>query len=428
MNLLQGKLANQKETDAFLPKLSSCISSTLQKPLLDPLIVINACHTLSLSLPDDTVLPILQSLGMDNKQAKTQLADLRLLFTKESLTSRLQIELGEQYGAPVARTPVGGNTQVVEQLYPLGVLLHIAAGNMDGLPVFSVIEGLLSGNINLLKLPSVDGGLSVMLLLKLCEIEPALAEYIYVFELSSTDIDSIHFLVSLANAVVVWGGDDAIQALRKAIPANTKIIEWGHKLSFAYVTKDGMTPENLAGLAHNICATRQLLCSSCQGIYIDTSSWQELHTFGRLFLPVLEKTAADFPPLPIASKAQNTLQLYSQNLENIFNNTSSILQGKQASLVLQKDQKLTLSLQNNTPWVKRLPRQQIIPKLYPYKGYLQTAALLCGSHEYDALRNKLWRAGIVRITDGFTMSHTYCGGAHDGEYPLRRYMRTVSSQ
>ena len=42
---------------------------------------------------------------------------------------------------------------------PLGVLLHIAAGNADGLPAFSVAEGLATGNINILKLPQADNGL-----------------------------------------------------------------------------------------------------------------------------------------------------------------------------------------------------------------------------------------------------------------------------
>lgn len=46
-------------------------------------------------------------------------------------------------------------------ILPLGTLLHITAGNMEGLPVFSIVEGLLTGNVNILKLPGNDGGLSM---------------------------------------------------------------------------------------------------------------------------------------------------------------------------------------------------------------------------------------------------------------------------
>ena len=38
----------------------------------------------------------------------------------------------------------------------------------------------------------------------------------------------------------------------------------------------------------------------------------------------------------------------------------------------------------------------------------------------------LARAGVDRIMRAGHMSVTFCGEAHDGEYPLRRYMRVVN--
>ena len=54
--------------------------------------------------------------------------------------------------------PPYGLEEIREETRPLGVLLHIAAGNAEGLPFFSVVEGLLAGNINILKLPGMDDG------------------------------------------------------------------------------------------------------------------------------------------------------------------------------------------------------------------------------------------------------------------------------
>lgn len=428
MNLIQGELLNSSQTRAMLPKLGGFIAHTLQKPLLPPKLVIDACDALAAALPDAAVLPILQGLGVAPAQAKTQLANLRLMFSPEYLTRRLETELGPLYGRPANTRPFGLNATVTEQIYPLGVLLHIAAGNMDGLPVFSVIEGLLSGNINLLKLPAVDGGLSLMILQKLCAIQPLLTEYIYVFELSSKELDSIQTLANLANAIVVWGGDDAVQALRNAAPPNVKIIEWGHKISFAYITKQGITNKNLLGLAHHICATQQLLCSSCQGVYINTRSRGDLFNFSRQFLPLLESVAQGYPAAPLSATAQNTLQLYTRRLENALHPDAAILRSGPVSITIEQNSSLTASLQFGNLWVKALPQEEIIPQLHPHKGHLQTAALLCGAKEYTLLRNTLWRAGIVRISGGEEMSGTYCGGAHDGEFPLRRYTRLVSAQ
>jgi hypothetical protein len=93
---------------------------------------------------------------------------------------------------------------VSEQILPLGVLLYIAAGNAAGLPVFIVIEELLTGNINILKLPQGGDPIFRKLLLELRAIQPALADYIYVFDDSSKDIEAMKRLVNVADAAVVW--------------------------------------------------------------------------------------------------------------------------------------------------------------------------------------------------------------------------------
>lgn len=91
--------------------------------------------------------------------------------------------------------------------YPLGVLLHVGAGNMEGLPAYSAVEGLLAGNINLLKLPENDNGISSFLLRRLAAIEPRLRPYLYVFRISSADQAAMKRLAGLADGIAVWGGD-----------------------------------------------------------------------------------------------------------------------------------------------------------------------------------------------------------------------------
>lgn len=204
--------------------------------------------------------------------------------------------------------------------------MHIAAGNADSLPVFSVLEGLLTGNINILKLPEIDGGLSVMLLQELVCVEPALSDYIYVFDYSSKDVASIDKLIQVADGVVIWGGDEAVSALRSMVPPNRKLIEWGHRSSFAYVGKPYPDPNELMGLAHHICWTNQLLCSSCQGIFIDTEQMEDVYKFCEMFLPVLEMVRGrQKSVLDIGTQAQVTLQLYNESLETIINKKKIIV-------------------------------------------------------------------------------------------------------
>ena len=68
---------------------------------------------------------------------------------------------------------------------------------------------------------------------QLVELEPRLKPYIYVIDVSSKNKEIISKLVEMVNAVVVWGSDEAISAIRQFAPPYLPIIEWGHRLSFA---------------------------------------------------------------------------------------------------------------------------------------------------------------------------------------------------
>lgn len=78
--------------------------------------------------------------------------------------------------------------------------------------------------------------MSLALLKLLTDIKPDLAPYLYVFSIPSADRTSLEVLASLADGIVTWGGDEAVRAARSMAPAGCKLIEWSHRLSFAYVS------------------------------------------------------------------------------------------------------------------------------------------------------------------------------------------------
>ena len=426
MNLVGGEVLETRECEAVLDNVEQRILETLSKGRLHPETVIAACDKLVASMDVTKYLTAMAELGIDEALGKQYIEEARQLFCADSLRHRLRVELGDsQLDAKTIYPPYKDYT-VTEQVLPLGVLLHIAAGNADGLPAFSVLEGLLTGNINILKLPSVDGGLSIRLLLELIEVEPALADYIYVFDYSSKDIVHMRQLIEAADAVVIWGGKEAVSALRMLVPPHVRLIEWGHKISFAYVTKQGMTEDGLRGLAMNMAVTGQLLCSSLQGIYFDTEDEQDVHTFCRRFLPILDDVLRqNSKSLGIGIRSQISLKLYNEELEGIYKN-SKVFKGEYGSVIAYTDSQLETAIQFGNTWVRPLPQERLREVLHPYKNFLQTAALLCGDSEREQLCTALFQTGVVRICPGEIMSTTYAGAPHDGEYPLRRYTKIVS--
>lgn len=422
MNLIDGKIYETDACNEILEDLDNRVVQSLAKGTLDPNTVIDACDRLVANLDETMYLDAMQELGIDESLGRSYLMEARQMFSGAALRHRIKAELGENYG----KSPPFMKNDVTEKIAPLGVLLHIAAGNADGLPAFSVLEGLLAGNINILKLPAAEGGISIRLLLELIRIEPALTEYIYVFDYSSKDIIHIDKLIDVADAVVVWGGIEAVSAFRTLIPPNIKLIEWGHKISFGYVTKAGISDVNLVGLARNITETGQLLCSSCQGIFLDTDDFGEVNAFCERFLPLLESTVSEKAKLlGIGVKSQTALLLYCSELETIYND-NKIFRGQNCSLTAVNNRVLEPSIQFGNLWVKPLPKSELLRSVRPYKNYLQTVGLCCGDEEKTELCELLSKTGVVHICPGDRMSTTYPGAAHDGEYPLRRYTKVVS--
>ena len=424
MILANGTLYETSMQDELLKGLEAKLNATLAGPALDPETVIAAIDALSRKAEAGVFDARIASLQIDGAEAYRDLA-VRLL-RRDYLEFKLRTELGPDFRPDAVSEPPEGLAPLRSLTRPLGVLLHIAAGNADGLPAFSVAEGLLTGNVNLLKLPQADSGLSLEIIRVLLEIEPRLADYIYVFDTPSSDVAAIKKMADLSDGIVIWGGETAVSAVRRFAKPGTKLIEWGHKLSFAYLS--GPTPEaDLRELAEHIVETRQVLCSSCQVIYLDTNDMEEVRAFCERFWPLLEAAAQAKRPRTVGAVAELTLRTYTDRLEAILDGGEpQVWKSPLCSLIPKEDMELELSPMFGNVLVKRLPREELLPVLRRKKQVLQTVGLGCPPEDREALITLLTRAGVTRITAPGHMSRSFPGEAHDGEYPLCRYLRVVN--
>lgn len=424
MILFKGNLLPDEDLDKVLDELWDFCVHTIEKRVDIAENTILACGRIAEKIKAGEYDAILQPLLAKGIFTSAQLEEAVGFFNEGNLRLKYRIELGDLKASATKQ----------KQVQPLGVLFHIAAGNAEGLPFFSVLEGLLSGNVNILKLPSADDGLSVLLLHEMIKEEPLLADYICVLDVPSTNLKVMKRIADMADAIVVWGGDEAVYAARTMASPATQIISWGHKLSFAYVTPEVFTEkenpvyqEELYALARHICETGQVLCSSCQGIFVDTDNEEMLRNAAEYFLQILEEVNREFPEQAVGIRGKVSLALYNEELE-VPNTGRLILRGKGVSVIVSDDSELTLSYMFRNCWMKPLPRANIVKALKGKRGHLQTVGLICRESEHEELAAILVRTGITRIARGGDMSATVPGGAHDGEYPLRRYCRVVEME
>jgi hypothetical protein len=421
MILYRGEVWEDAQQTALLKTLrQDCYDTIAHGTKIVAEDVIRACDGLAKKVRrgefNKIIQPLLLSLDIPLERFEYYIS----MFERESIEAKCRAELGENY-----QNLPDLDEKNERRIVPLGILFHIAAGNADALPAYSVVEGLLAGNINILKLPSGDNGLSLHLLRELIQIEPKIKDYIYVFDVQSANIETLQIFADIADGIVVWGGDAAVSAAKKMASVTTKVIAWGHKLSFAYATLEA-SDEDLLGLAHHICETNQVLCSSCQGIFVDTESREALDTFARRFFAALKEANKSYKPVSIGMRGKSAIYIYNERLEQVYTG-KTILSEDGVSVIVADDDMLELSMLFRNVWVKKLPRDKIIATLKPRKNHLQTAGLLCDEKARAVLAERLLRAGVIRVTKAKDMSRVAVGETHDGTYALREYTRIVET-
>ena len=239
-------------------------------------------------------------------------------------------------------------------------------------------------------------------------------------------------MAELSNGISVWGSDIAIDAVRKMAPTGVKLIEWGQKLGFCYISHPDRDPdadEDLRALASHIAETKQLLCSSCQVIYINSDSEEEKKLFAQRFAPLLEEAVGRNKTDEIGVRARDTLVSYTARLKGMLGEeavSSDVIRKRGCSVIISDNSKLELSPMMCNVLVKNLPEDKLTKVLIESKNYLQTAGLICPDEERGRLTDALLRSGLIRVTKGGNMSAYFPGESHDGDYALRRYIRHVN--
>lgn len=309
--------------------------------------------------------------------------------------------------------------------------MHIAPGNAAAVAPLSVVEGLLAGNVNVLKTSGSDTALALDLLAALAAADPSglIAERVIALRFPSARRDWLETLCGQADAIAVWGGEEAESAVRELAPPGCRVVAWGHRISFAYLTRAAAAEDGLLdALAEDVCRFEQQACSSPQ-VYLDTEDTEEVFAFAGRFAERLAKVSGARPaPRPgPAELAEITTVQQLARLEQHLGLTRVFTADDGSWRVLADTRSaLAASPLHRSVWVKPLPRHRITGTLRPMRRYLQTAAVGGGRADVAALSRALFAAGVTRVTPVGSMLDGYEGEPHDGVYALQRYNRRVS--
>ncbi len=425
-HIWQGKLIDDSQLQQCLNNLSEEIASTLNETL-ETENLLKACEDMSLKIERNELPELVQSLreeGFNNSDEV--LNSLASFMKRSSLEKKLKSELGTVDPFKICR--VDYKHPHYESWSPMGVLVHITAGNSPIVAPMAAIEGLLSGNINIIKIAGNSGRFPI-LFLKLLSEYFNIGKFVYTLRISSKQTDVLQRMIDVADCVSAWGGEEAIKSIREMTPQGIPVVAWGHKISFAYITPKALNQEVVDDLAYSICRNDQQSCSSPQCVFLDTDSRKEIDAFAQMLNEGLERARSKFPlPKPdTAQMAEITTVTQLHQAELCFEDGDVIEAPDYAHRILVSyTTKMMPSPLYRTIWVSPLKHNYLVDTLRSMRQYLQTAGLACDREELNELATLIYRAGVTRITPLKSMSISYTGEPHDGLFALPRFLKRVS--
>jgi len=426
--ILRGKFITDTDIDIddYLTRLDEIITVDLSKPPLAISAIISALDVLGQKLAGDEnfLTESLIKTGLTEQEAHSAKNDAAAILDKKSLHLKIKRELSE---IPLEITRLSSREPYLEGYMPLGVLGHVTSANDAFLPFLSAVEGLITGNINIIKTAAEASEVAMELAAELCATEPRLEPYLYIFPFSSSQKERLSALFACCNGVAVWGSDEAVRGVADLAPSGVSVIAWGHRISFAYVTKAGNSAEALEGIAEDVCVNEQQACSAPQIVYYETEDKNELTAFAKQLFKAMETVSPRYPKheKSDAEYAELTSQTEIAKLTEIMGDGAAFC-GEDFRIFVNFAPSPETSPLFRTILVKPITRGSVIKVLRPYRSYLQTAGLAACASEVAELSNLFYKAGVTRVVSTGMMMSGYAGEPHDGVYALSRYVKRVS--
>ena len=255
------------------------------------------------------IIPIIS--GQSRRLCEFEIDGVAQLWSKGNILNMLSEDLGgkEFLEEWVPKGPVRLHAQ------PRGLIVHNLAGNSFSLSSLSLFYGLVTKNVNLIKLSSEAPYLGIKWAESIKEVDKKLAEEFALLYWSGQQQENYNSLFNsrLVNGVLAWGGLTSIENIRKqAYQYGIHIIDYGPKLSFSILSSAALTDPNIMQelankITYDIVFWNQKACLSPRVIYITQEDFEKKPTKAQQ--ASLENLAQQFAAV-LAQQMESTEQIF----------------------------------------------------------------------------------------------------------------------
>lgn len=346
------------------------------------------------------------------------------LLSKKFLISRLSCL--KEYHCLDYFTPLKHEKYI--RVIPIGTIAHIAAGNVFLGSIDSLLYGIITKNINILKVSSQDKIFPSLFFNALIEadVDNIITPFIALTYWNRENVNVKKYIKTNVDAILLFGGENSVLEYKNGLSAKCEMISFGPKISFALITKDIDEEEfkSIAkGLAKDIVLWEQRACTSCQNIFIEDTGKTE--KFAEILYKELDILSKIFPQtnLDINSKVE-IRKARELDRWKIFNENNILLEGENTlfTIVVSNSKDLIDSPLNRYIYINKIENyKEILDNNLDLMKYYMSTLSIATKNNYLQITEDFMRKGIMRFCKPGIMSESSNEEApHDGvDIPLK---------
>ncbi len=172
-------------------------------------------------------------------------------------------------------------------IFPVGVVGHWPAGNIDIQPLLSMSCSLLGGNACLVRVPTglVEATHAIMKKLQEVDAIGSLTDRVLMVTFSHERMDLQQAMAAAVDGAMIWGGADSVSQIRALpFPHWARVAVFGPRISVAAMDRESWGDEALQAkwcqrLARDVWQFDQQACSSPQTLFLERGEDCDLERF-----------------------------------------------------------------------------------------------------------------------------------------------------
>jgi hypothetical protein len=313
------------------------------------------------------------------------------------------------------------------------LLVHSWAGNVPGLPLWSLVCGLLVKAGNIGKLPSAEPLFAGLFARLLAEVHPPLADCLAVVWWKGGEDSIADSLFSQADTVLAYGSNESLAQIRSRVPVTARFLPYGHKLGFGLVGRAALdsqrAPATARLAAHDVMRYDQQGCYSPHVFYVERGGKVSPRAFAQYLAGELANLQRRFPRRAAALEDATAIAAWRQSseLKALSAEGGDLIGAAEAPWAVayaDAPQPLAPTAAHRHIQVVAIQRlDDVIPLVEPHRAFLQSAGVAAEPAELFRIAQLLGQAGVTRIAAIGAMTSPEAGWHHDGRFNLLDLVR-----